>query len=166
MQKRHRIFIAINLPGDIKKALGRYQQQWHELPATWVSSKNLHITLVFLGDLTDQELGEVCVVAKNIANQHQTFNVALHTIAYGPGDKLPPRMIWVGGEKSKELSLLENDLENALLEKIHFKPETAAFSPHITLARISTFLWRQIEPEERPEVNETIDSIFTVESIE
>ncbi len=37
---------------------------------------------------------------------------------------------------------------------------------HITLARIQEWEWKKIEPEERPEVNENIDFIFTVESIE
>jgi 2'-5' RNA ligase len=34
------------------------------------------------------------------------------------------------------------------------------------LARISEFLFRQIEPEERPEIEENLDLTFYVESIE
>ena len=34
------------------------------------------------------------------------------------------------------------------------------------MARIKEWEWRAIEPEERPEVNEAIDLIFTVESID
>jgi 2'-5' RNA ligase len=75
-------------------------------------------------------------------------------------------MIWAEGEKSKELSSLREDLEEALTEKIRFVPENRTFAPHITLARISSWGWKQIEPEERPEVNGTVDLPFTVESIE
>ncbi|MBI3631767.1 MAG: hypothetical protein HY219_02785 [Candidatus Staskawiczbacteria bacterium] len=75
-------------------------------------------------------------------------------------------MIWVKGESSKELTLLKNNLQKSLLEIVRFIPGTGTFSPHITLARISGWEWRKIEPEERPEVNENIDFIFTVESIE
>jgi RNA 2',3'-cyclic 3'-phosphodiesterase len=166
MQKRHRTFIAINLPSDIKKYLARYQEKFSLLPAKWTPKDNLHITLLFLGDLTDEQLGEVCVTVKEIAKNHGTFNVVLQHVGYGPDDKIPPRMLWVSGEKSKELSLLKTDLQEVLLEKVHFVPDAKAFSPHITLARISAFAWRQINPEERPEVAEAIDMSFTVESIE
>lgn len=166
MKKRHRIFIAINLPGDIKKELSLYQKKWHNLPAKWMSEDNLHITLVFLGDLTDIELGEVCVVIKEVAKNHNSFDINLNKIRYGPDGKVPPRMIWASGDKSKQLSSLKKDLENRLSESIRFKPEVRTFSPHITLAMINAFEWRAIEPEERPEVNENIDLSFSVESID
>ena len=57
-------------------------------------------------------------------------------------------------------------MENSLTEKVHFAPENRTFAPHITLARISSWEFRSIEPEERPEINEKIDLMFTVESIE
>ena len=75
-------------------------------------------------------------------------------------------MIWAEGEKSKELALLREDLEKSLTEKVRFVPENRTFAPHITLARISAWEWKGIEPEERPEINEKIDLLFTVESIE
>ena len=166
MLKRHRIFIAINLPADIKKYLAGFEKKWTDLPAKWVGAENLHITLVFLGDVTDQELGEVCMAVKEVIVRQKVFDINLSTIGYGPDGKLPPRMVWASGPKNKDLSLLKKDLEEVLLGKVNFKPEERTFSPHITLARISTFLWRQIEPEERPDVNENIDINFTVESIE
>lgn len=166
MQKHHRIFIAINLPSDIKKVLSDYEKKWPSLPAKWTSAENLHITLVFLGDLTDTELGEVCVAVKETTKRYGSFEVKLNKISYGPNGKIPPRYIWSGGEASKEINLLKKDLEGAMLEKVNFITENKLFSPHVTLARINTIQWRAIEPEERPEVNENIDLIFTVESIE
>jgi 2'-5' RNA ligase len=85
---------------------------------------------------------------------------------YGPPKKLPPKFIWAEGEKSEELSLLRQDLEDSLTERVKFVPENRVFAPHITLARINAWEWKGIEPEERPEINENLDLIFTVESIE
>lgn len=166
MNKRHKIFIAINLSPEIKRYLAGFGQQLQELPARWTTQENLHITLVFLGDLTNEEIGEVCVTVKQVAAGHEAFEINLNKVGYGPDEKIPPRFIWATGEKSKELSALKNDLQDALVEKINFKPEYKTFSPHITLARISTFLWRQIEPEERPEVGENVELNFLVESID
>jgi 2'-5' RNA ligase len=169
MHQKHRIFIAINLPGDIKKELSSYSAKWPELPAKWTEKDNLHITLEFLGNLTDEEVGEVCVAAKEVAEKHSSFSLNISQILYGPlplHSSAAPRMIWASGEKSEELSVIREDLENALTEKVRFVPENRMFAPHITLARISEWEFRKIEPEERPEINENLDLIFTVESIE
>ena len=64
------------------------------------------------------------------------------------------------------MSELREDLENSLTEKVRFVPEKITVAPHITLARISSWEWRGIEPEERPEISEDIDLTFTVETIE
>ena len=55
---------------------------------------------------------------------------------------------------------------NSLTEKVSFVPENRTFAFHITLARISSWGFRAIEPEERPEINESLDLAFSVESIE
>lgn len=174
MHKRHRIFIAINLPEDIKKKLASYQKKWPEFPAKWVSQDNLHITLEFLGYLTNQELGEVCMVAKEAVKRHGSFSINLNKILYGgvgsgSGHDLTtkvPKMIWAIGQDVKELADLKNDLEEALLESVRFTPENRKFVPHVSLARILEWEWKKIEPEERPEIEENIDLLFSVESIE
>lgn len=218
MDKRHRIFIAINLPEEIKKELERHQQKLQEkfsqvhphtnlndelgiieseseaaspddgaisklskkigVGASWTKKDNLHITLEFLGYLTDQELGEVCLIVKEVTGRHGCFSLNLKQVLYGPpsrgrsslrrgeGPQKLPKFVWAGGEKSKELSSLKEDLENSLTEKVRFVPEERTFAPHITLARINAWAWKGIEPEERPEINEEVDLVFTVESID
>ncbi|MDO8529908.1 MAG: RNA 2',3'-cyclic phosphodiesterase [bacterium] len=172
MQRRHRIFIAINLPREVKKVLGRYQEKWPELPAKWTPAENLHITLLFLGDVTDEEMGDICLTVKEVSQRHSILDVTLNKVGYGPDNKIPPRMVWASGDlpaqagKNKELSALKKDLEDSLEGKVTLMPEFATFSPHVTLARISAIQWRMIEPEERPEVSENVDFTFTVESID
>jgi 2'-5' RNA ligase len=167
MEKRHRIFIAINLPEEIKKQLFLYSEKWPELPAKWTNKDDLHITLEFLGDLTDVEIGDVCYAVKEVASRHKPFSINLNKVLYGPPKKIPPRMVWADGENSEELLDLKNDLQEYLLEKIAFRPEPGrTFIPHITLARISEWEFRKFDLEERPEINEDIDLVFFVESIE
>ncbi len=167
MQKRHRVFIAINLPKEIKNFLGHYEQKFSELPAKWTLEENLHITLVFLGDLTDVELGEVCIIAKEVAQRHPVLDINLNSIEYGPDGKIPPKMLWASGEKSQALMDLKNDLQEALLEKIvNFDPDKKGFAVHVTMARINATAWRQINPEERPEVAEEVNLPFTIETID
>jgi len=163
---RHRVFIAINLPAEIKRELANFQSKWPELPVRWVRLENLHITLAFLGYLSDEELVEVLKITKEAAQRNSAFQINLVKICYGPPKKMPPRMIWVEGEKSKELGKLQGDLENSLAGRITYKEESRPYTPHITLGRIRQWEFRQIEPEERPEVNEEISLSFGIKSIE
>ena len=141
---KHRVFIAINLPEGVKKKLASHKDKWPELPARWTKEDNLHITLEFLGYVSDEEILEILKTAKEMASKHASFEVKLNKICYGPPGKIPPRMIWAIGDKINEFNTV----------------------PHITLARIQTWQWKQIEPEERPEVNEDINLSFEVNSIE
>lgn len=141
---KHRIFIAINLPEDIKKRLTFYQEKWSELPIKWTKRDNLHITLEFLGYIAKEELLEICQNTRKLASKYKPFTITLNKVCYGPLKKVPPKMIWVMGEKIKEFNLL----------------------PHITLGRIKTWEFKQIEPEERPEINEEINLNFEINSIE
>jgi len=164
---KHRIFIAINLPEEIKNQLVNYQLKWPELPCRWTKKENLHITLVFLGYLTDEEILEASRITKEIATKHRSFPIELTKIIYGPTDKKTPRMVWVEGSRSKELTELQKDLEDAFFENFQqIQKENRFYTPHITLGRIKTWQFRQIEPEERPQIDEEINLSFEVNSIE
>jgi len=165
---KHRIFIAINFPEEIKRELEKFQSRWPELPIRWVKPENLHITLAFLGYLTDEELVEILRITKEVTSRHQPFSINLTKICYGPPKKTPPRMIWVEGEKSKDLANLQLDLEKFLTSsrKIKFETEERSFTSHITLGRLRQWEFRQIEPEERPNVETDISLSFEVSSIE
>lgn len=166
----HRVFIAINLPENIKKKLTDYQLKWPELPCRWTKKENLHITLAFLGYLTDEELLEILKITKEVVLRHEPFFINLNKILYGP-PKQPPRMIWIEGEGSKELGKLQKNLENALssaqtLAKADIEQEARPYTSHITMGRLKQWEFRQIEIEERPEVNEDVSFNFEVKSIE
>ncbi len=146
---RQRIFIAINLPENIKNRLEKYKEKWPDLPAKWTKKENLHITLEFLGYLSDEEIMDLCQKIKKTAAKKKSFDIRLNRICYGPPKKslnagIIPRMVWVTGDRIKEINL----------------------NPHITLARIKTWEFRQMETGERPEINEDIDLSFEVNSIE
>jgi len=165
---RHRIFIAINLPEDVKKRLLDYQRKWLTLPVHWTKKDNLHITLIFLGYLNDEDLLETIKIVHNVVEEHQSFFINLNQILYGPPNKTP-RMVWVEGEKSQELANLQRDLENALYtspNKGISGGEIQSYSPHITLGRIKEREFKKIPLEEKEDINEEISINFSVESIE
>jgi len=166
---RKRIFIAINLPQEIKNELKKFQKFFSELPARWVKPENLHITLAFLGYVRDEDLPKIIEITKEVALRHQPFSINLIKICYAPPKVKPPRMVWAVGEKNEELGNLQNDLQDSLtrinIPQLREKRERA-FIPHITLARIRKWEFKQMEPDERPRINNDINLSFNVNSIE
>ena len=163
---RHRIFIAINLPEKIKKELSSFQKKWPTLPCRWVKKENLHLTLAFLGYLNEEQLNVVLKITKEVVEKNGPFSISLNKTCYGPGKKFPPRLVWVQGQRSEGLSKLKKCLDRLLSEQINFLPEKRDFLPHITLGRIKKWNFRQIEPEERPDVNIEVSLEIPVNSIE
>lgn len=166
MQEKHRVFVTINLPEKIKKELIDFSQKWSDLPVRWTRKESLHLTLAFLGYLSDEDLVKICQAIQEIDSKHSSFPVNFTKIDYGPKNKGVPRLIWLEGEKSEELSLLKKDLDKILIQTIGFMPENRDFTPHITLARIKKWDWQRIEPEERPEIAEDFFMDFEVQSVE
>ncbi|MDO8424748.1 MAG: RNA 2',3'-cyclic phosphodiesterase [bacterium] len=162
---QHRIFIAVNLPENIKKKLSDYESRWPEIPCRWTKRDSLHITLNFLGYLTDEELLEIIKIVREIASRHDPFFLNLRSVVYGPKGK-PPRMIWTEGETSEELGKLREDLAKGLEGFSKESTKEQGYTPHITLGRLKQWEFQKMEPEEKPEVNEKINFNFEVSSIE
>ena len=156
-----RIFVAINLPGQIKNQLSELEEDIKGLFPTevraavskWVEPENLHITLAFLGFIKEERLPDIISRVKKIAEIVRPFKVALKRVCYDSQEKIP-RLIWICLEK------------NDLLEKMAGELGNFNFSGHITLSRIKGWVWKGIEPEERPDIERGLDLKIDVCSIE
>lgn len=163
MSKR-RVFVAINLPEKIKNRLKEYQEKTNFLFISrgggrgyvrWTKKDSLHLTLVFIGYVSDEEVLGICEAARKVAEEGEPFFINFKKIrVFSSGQK--PRMIWVEGEKSEELIKLKNQLEKTLLGVYEglFRREERSFNPHITLARVNQVFsalpennldWSQVE---------------------
>ncbi len=177
---------------EVKNQLVSFQKKWFDLPIRWTKKDNLHITLIFIGYADDAETAEICKIARETAADSAQFSLKLNKIYFGPPDdygpesKKIPRMVWAQGEENQELSKLQGNLENSLFKSNRETRDpssvlqtsakngreqvsaisTRRFCSHITLGRIKQFGWQQIEPEERPDINEEISLNFKVSSIE
>lgn len=160
---QRRLFIAINLPENIKNKLIDYSRKWADLNPKyihWVRGSNLHITLAFIGYVDDDETYEICNIVKEVAKKHEPFFINLERIIVGP-PHATPRMFWVEGEKSQELADLQNDLENALASGNLARKEVRPYRPHITLARFKYEIVKSL-----PKVDEPFKAQISVETIE
>ena len=127
-----RLFVAIDLPDTIKDQLGALCDG---VPgAKWVKRDQLHLTLRFIGEVSDVKFREI----KDTLNR---INAAPFTIAMQGVGQFPPRraarVLWVGVDAPSELSQLQQQVETTLNE-LGCPPDERPFSAHITLARLKT----------------------------
>lgn len=167
---KKRIFISIGIPESAKNKLASFTEEINNsftyfnefCPIKWTRKDNLHVTLFFLGEVEIDEIPSIFETVEEIASRNETFVMNINNISYGPNEK-NPKMVWAKGEKSNELTVLQQDLEKNLL---NIREPDNGFAPHITLGRITQWEFKRIDLEERPEVNKDIDITFTVDSID
>ncbi len=163
----HRVFLAINPPQEIKEKLFSFREKWLDLPFKWTKKENLHLTLLFIGALNDNQLKETVSSAQGVSLRHSPFIIRFEKNCFGPDKKFPPRFIWAQGEKSQELANLQADLEESIYKNPGYKyksREIQPHKPHITLARIKQWDFRRLE--EIPPIEESINLDFEASSFD
>jgi 2'-5' RNA ligase len=132
-----RTFVAIELDKEIKGTLSAFIKKLDagDRNIRWVRSKGMHLTLKFLGEVSEDKIIGVKTVLGNIVPDYPHFH--LHFMGTGtfPPQARIPRIVWIGIEKNETLQIIQARLENEL-HKISFPKENRKFHPHLTLGRV------------------------------
>lgn len=135
---RLRTFLAIDIGDSLRKRLVGLQEKFSEVSAgvKWVEKENLHLTLLFLGDIDDRDLMKVCRTADRVTQQHSPIAMTLQGVGCFPNMRRP-RTIWAGiGTGATEVTRLFEDLAGEFEEQGLYRPENRPFAPHVTLGRV------------------------------
>jgi 2'-5' RNA ligase len=131
-----RTFIALEMNEALHRHLEEVIDQVAQvLPnARWVDPAGIHLTLAFLGELTDARLSQAMQAAEIAAQQVKPFTYRLSHLGIF-GSPKQPRVLWMGiDEPSGAMTRLHRIL-NQELEQRGFEIDKRPFSPHLTLAR-------------------------------
>src|SRR5215467_1318827 len=137
---RIRTFIAVDLDKAIRDRTVALQDALARAgtEVKWVEPQNLHVTLLFLGEVDDREVPAVCRVVAEQVQQHAPFSMSIETAGCFPNPRRP-RVLWIGvGQGTQELCALHDALEPPLLELGCYRREERQYSPHITLGRVKS----------------------------
>jgi 2'-5' RNA ligase len=127
----HRLFVAIRPPSHIRDAL--IDRMEGVEGARWQDEEQLHITLRFIGDVERP-------LAEDIAHSLQRigcepFEAEIDGVGHFQR-KGTVHAIWARVVPSPALSHLQRSVERAC-RYAGAQPETRAYTPHITLARLN-----------------------------
>ncbi|MBS3151436.1 RNA 2',3'-cyclic phosphodiesterase [Candidatus Woesearchaeota archaeon] len=124
-----RCFIAIELPEKIKEDLRKIN--FHESIAKIIVPNDYHLTLKFLGDVSESKLERV---KKDLSNvRFKPFKLKLDKIEFFPKIENFIRVVWIGIMPKRKIIKLKENIDDALIAL--FEREKR-FEPHITLGRI------------------------------
>lgn len=126
-----RIFFSVNLPERVKNRLVSLYS-FFDGKIKFVEKDNLHITLLFLGDVDPDK------IAERVNVNHQKFRAKLSSVAI-----FSKRVIVVKVDDGGNLKALNEKLKEQL--DVKDKP----YKPHITIGRI-----KKLESREKPEVDD------------
>ncbi len=132
-----RTFIALEQDESLQRHLNETMLRLAQaLPRLkWVDPASVHLTLAFLGELTDEQLADAMQAGDEAARQIAPFRYRLAQLGTF-GSPRQPRVVWAGvDEPTGKLARLQRIL-NRELEQRGFEMEARPFSPHLTLARI------------------------------
>ncbi|MEK6949470.1 MAG: RNA 2',3'-cyclic phosphodiesterase [Nanoarchaeota archaeon] len=127
-----RLFIAIELPDDIKEYLSRIQEKiaGKEDKISLVKKEQMHLTLKFLGELQPHNAENLRNILKEVA--FEPFSVNLDVIGVFPSENYI-RVVWVGLKPEDKIMELQKNIDKKL--EGMFKKEKG-FKAHLTLARV------------------------------
>ena len=132
-----RAFIALELPAAVQAALVGLQRELAGAKADvkWVREEQLHVTLRFLGEITEPQRQSVEGVLREAAGRSGPFQAALSSVGAFPTTSAP-RVIWVGMEPGRaEMEQLARMVEEGL-RRVGFPDEDRPFVAHVTLGRV------------------------------
>lgn len=152
MNKKIRAFYAIELSDEVRNAARHIVDQlknceWSE-HVRWTPLENLHLTIRFLGDVSEELLTQL-----NSSIKAQLADVAPFSIMFKEPRLFPhfkkPRVVAAIVPHNDALNALANILESSAVAA-GLEPETRQFKGHLTLGRCKKTFPKRIKLESMP----------------
>ena len=134
-----RAFLALTLDQELRDIIHTFQTKLKTCDGhlKWIEPHNTHITLKFLGDISDQQASHIEQILKEHFNDVPKITTHLDQIGTFPSHK-SPRILWLGlNDEQKKIKKLAEHIDSHLA-KLGFKNEQRSFKAHITLGRFKS----------------------------
>lgn len=128
-----RLFVAINLPEDVKKYLKSIQQLSFgpNRERGFSLAGDFHLTLQFIGEVNTEQALNIKSALYHVFMPKMIFRLGPLGV-FKNGGKV--RVVWIGLSVPKELYRVQSEVEEQLAPLGFFNDKK--FTPHLTLARV------------------------------
>ncbi|MGA9691953.1 MAG: RNA 2',3'-cyclic phosphodiesterase, partial [Pseudonocardiaceae bacterium] len=127
-----RLFVALTPPGEVVEALRAYTQGLRESAPElrWTPPEHWHVTLAFLGEVSDDVVDELTRRLSRAAARHPPLALAL-----GGGGRFGHQVLWTGVRGDRDGLRRLADSTRAAARRTGLVVEHRTYRPHVTLAR-------------------------------
>ena len=130
---RARLFVALDLPDDLREGIVAWQRsELTDEALRVVSPQNLHVTLAFLGYLPEKAIASVAEILQAVAGPAPEIALAAEPVAKPKGR---PRLFALDAVSEGTVAL-QARLERELASERLYEPEKRPFWSHVTVARV------------------------------
>jgi RNA 2',3'-cyclic 3'-phosphodiesterase len=130
---RARLFVALDLPEEVRDGLARWQRRaLGDEALRPMRPEALHVTLIFLGYHAEKQIPRIAEILDEAGPRPVELRFGADP---SPIPKGRPRLYAVGGE-SASVTALQQELSDALEAARLYEPEKRSFWPHVTVARV------------------------------
>jgi RNA 2',3'-cyclic 3'-phosphodiesterase len=133
-----RLFIAADVPEDVQASLDASLAFFRDrIPgARWTQRSGWHVTLKFLGRTWPRLVDEIKAAVERAAGETPPFETALTAIGAFPSERRA-QVLWAGlSDAEDHFETMVKRLDDLLDD--YFMSEDRAFTPHLTVARLTT----------------------------
>jgi 2'-5' RNA ligase len=133
--RQARLFVALDLPEELRVGIAGWGREELRDPALrLVAEESLHITLAFLGSMSEKGVGSLAEIVGGIESPAPAIRLG------DPVAKpaLRQARLFALPVESPGTVTLQAELEEKLVAARLFKPEKRPFWPHVTVARVKS----------------------------
>ena len=147
-------FIGIKGPSDFESLVNAYKDKY-QLTETYkviTHPDDLHVTLLFIGAMSDQSLPFLTESLRLITKSNPAFNIYFDGLSYF-GSPSSPRVVYFSVKESPVLTALQKEIDKTVSAQLD-RSVSDRFTPHMTIAKkrkatdplhISKEQWNPIE---------------------
>lgn len=135
-EKKLRLFVAINIPEEIKSNFLSIQEIAKNQLGTgkWVKTDSMHLTLKFLGYCQPKKVGSIDNQLSRTANRFEAFKYNFSGLGVFPKPN-KASILWIGVKEGRQELVDLASIIDIKMARLGFPPEKRSYKPHITLAR-------------------------------
>ncbi len=135
----HFVGFSVPVQDSLLKTLQkvRLTMEKRELFVKWVSTENFHVTLKFLGILTQEDEERAHSIVKEVTQRCGPFTLRLRNLGAFPSEQRA-RVLWIGTNLPGPLLSLQELIEESFATH-GFCKEEKEFHPHVTIGRTRNF---------------------------
>lgn len=146
---KKRLFLALPLDDKSRKTFLQLQNRIKAAGIRWVPEQNLHITMLFLGEQSEELLPVIIAELDKLSMESAAFNLEFDRYEIRI-KRSQPVMIWARYREQKAFSTLIIRAHDLLSRWIPIAGSHPRQIPHITLARIKNGKKKLALPSDLP----------------